>query len=373
MRRKKSIFNLLLLFLSWHSWGRITPRGRAQWWNRYKRNRRPTGIWARPSTKEYVSGNDFAWFDNVKTERKMLEDIKTYKKWVNSYNRQGYSGLAYAVINGWIPIVKALLDAGADVNAKVRSADVLGGDTPLHLSIRNVPRINSIEIASLLLERGANPNIVNDEGDAPMHIIFKIKNYDQRMDLFRRLLVHGEDINAQNLEGLTPLHMWVNVRDKEMIRKVLKSYASMVNRGIKDTNGRTPQQYAEYLGYVGDDSVLTYLTLDYPIKGEGPMNANQKNWLGQSALALSAMRTANRFGQELLRRGARANIKDRFGKTELFYALHNRDPIWWVELLLKHGSDPTIADNNGQTPLDDIAQIADDALRTKLAHILKTP
>jgi ankyrin repeat protein len=56
-------------------------------------------------------------------------------------------------------IARALLDRGADVNARHP-----GGYTPLHAAAQN----GDLELARLLLDRGANWNAVTDEGKSPL-------------------------------------------------------------------------------------------------------------------------------------------------------------------------------------------------------------
>ncbi|HOL70854.1 MAG TPA: ankyrin repeat domain-containing protein, partial [Bryobacteraceae bacterium] len=71
------------------------------------------------------------------------------------------AGLHEAVKSGNIERVRALLDAGADVNGR----DRLGG-TPLHEAIWN----GNAAIAALLIERGADVNARHTEaGSTPLH------------------------------------------------------------------------------------------------------------------------------------------------------------------------------------------------------------
>ena len=62
------------------------------------------------------------------------------------------------------------------------------------------------------------------------------------------------------------------------------------------------------------------------------------------------------------------NLKDRYGKTALHYAVYNRDNPAKVRLLLDHGADKTIWDNRGKTVLD----IAKEYNCTECVKVLET-
>ena len=59
-------------------------------------------------------------------------------------------------------MVKALLDAGADINARSRNDHY--GDTPLHAASHG----NQKEVVKVLIERGANLNSKNTIGRTPL-------------------------------------------------------------------------------------------------------------------------------------------------------------------------------------------------------------
>src|SRR5438128_12202312 len=57
-----------------------------------------------------------------------------------------------------VPLTRLLLDAGAEVNSRAE-----GGFTALHTAVDN----GHVELAQLLLERGADPGLANNEGKRP--------------------------------------------------------------------------------------------------------------------------------------------------------------------------------------------------------------
>jgi len=75
------------------------------------------------------------------------------------------------------------------------------GDTPLHVAMRR----RRLEIAELLLARGADINATNDRGTAPLHSAADSGN----TEAVKFLLKHHADVNAVDSMGLTPLHRTV--------------------------------------------------------------------------------------------------------------------------------------------------------------------
>ena len=70
--------------------------------------------------------------------------------------------LGSAAAAGMTDVVRALLDAGADANARGRD----GGFTALHAAAQG----GNVALAQLLLERGADPAARTDEGKTPLDL-----------------------------------------------------------------------------------------------------------------------------------------------------------------------------------------------------------
>ncbi len=116
----------------------------------------------------------------------------------------GMTPLLFAVRQGSMDAVKALLEAGADVN------QVSGGDktSPLVIAIVN----GHFDLALHLLDKGANPNTVSDNGVAPLYAVLNVqwapkalypqpRAYLQQkttyLDTMKALLDKGADPNAR--------------------------------------------------------------------------------------------------------------------------------------------------------------------------------
>ena len=125
---------------------------------------------------------------------------------VNATGGVGYKGspLHYAVWYADISVIAALLERGADLEAKNYTGDTalhivalpLGGINHSHLATHRHSEPDNI--AALLLERGADANAQNIQGFTPLH---------QTSDpvVAALLLNYGADVNAPGELGWTPL------------------------------------------------------------------------------------------------------------------------------------------------------------------------
>ena len=88
--------------------------------------------------------------------------LKANKDLTNAKDTDDSTPLHCAAWKGHVEVVKALLDAGADINAKSRNDHY--GDTPLHAASHG----NQKEVVKVLIERGANLNSKNTIGRTPL-------------------------------------------------------------------------------------------------------------------------------------------------------------------------------------------------------------
>lgn len=113
---------------------------------------------------------------------------------VNAYAPDGFHPLGLAAFFGNKETVEALLQAGADVNQQSRESMKVSA---LHSSAA----AHRPDIATLLLNRGANPNLRGKGGVTVLHVVAATG----QIDLAEMLLQHGGDVNATDDSGKTPL------------------------------------------------------------------------------------------------------------------------------------------------------------------------
>lgn len=179
---------------------------------------------------------------------------------VNLATERGETALALACINESHECVSILIRSGADVNVKdnfnwypiqiaVSNKDLLsvkhlveGGadlnvfsDSPeqCHLCPLSLAILSeSIEIAGLLLQNGAQVSIRNGEGRTILHVACT-KDYSW---MTLALIRHGIDVNGGDINGMTPL-MTCADRENLEIAKILLEHGADPN--MIDANGST--------------------------------------------------------------------------------------------------------------------------------------
>ena len=122
--------------------------------------------------------------------------------------------------NGYLEIVKMLLDAGANVDAD--EVNWIGGK-PLHWASER-----QADVVALLLARGAQVDSRNEKDGSQFHgmtaLIMNATQKDDSSDVTQRLLDAGADIDAKDAGGKTALdHAILN--DLSKIRKTLEVFA----------------------------------------------------------------------------------------------------------------------------------------------------
>jgi len=186
----------------------------------------------------------------------------------------GLTPLLYAARQGHFETVRAMLDAGVDLNQV--SADKT---TPLMMAIIN----GHFDLGMYLLERGANPKLATFAGGTPLYRVIDLQwapksfypqpNARQEkvtyLELMKALLAHGADPNARlaaqlwytgygfELDGVepagaTPFWRAAQVGDVDAM-KLLVAHGADPN--IATNEGVTPLLVAAGDGYHGNDAV----------------------------------------------------------------------------------------------------------------------
>jgi ankyrin repeat protein len=219
----------------------------------------PDGVWGKKTTEALESFQS----DNGLPATGQLDDLT--KSRLSSTEAILELPINEAVRTNDIPQLKALLDAGADVNNR----DNLGG-TPLHVAavlgytqaaellimrgakidaedVRGLRPVHAAawsdnnETLELLISKGADINARDKDGVTPLHAA-ALAGSTEAVTL---LIARGADVNAKNDKAMTPLHAAVLAGDKETIALLIEAGA---DAGLKNGNGLTPMQMASQYG-----------------------------------------------------------------------------------------------------------------------------
>ncbi|MEP7304000.1 MAG: ankyrin repeat domain-containing protein [Acidobacteriota bacterium] len=258
----------------------------------------------------------------------------------------GFTALMFAARQGAIDAVRALADAGANLN--LQDPD---GTPALALAVVNVHH----DVAALLLERGADPNVTDVTGMTPLYAaveLHTVEMYPERrplrksanrtstLDLMKLLLAKGATPDAPLKgptlrwgrrrgpgdgalgQGATPLMRAARLADVAAMRVLLDGGAD-ISRKLKD--GTTVLMLAAGAGWRTGETILG--GKDY----------------GPESDTLEAVRLC-------LEKGASVNDVDANGVTALHDAVVRGPDV--LRLLLDHGATLDVKDKRGRTPLD---------------------
>ena len=115
------------------------------------------------------------------------------------------------------------------------------GEFPLLLAVSN-GRKSKFNV-SFLLQKGANPNIVDQYGYSPLHYAAREHRCQLGcgcVEVIKQLLDSGADPNCTTIWGETPLHIAVECqlcKEDQVVKMLLERGA---DKTIADEKGRTP-------------------------------------------------------------------------------------------------------------------------------------
>ncbi len=277
---------------------------------------------------------------------------------VNAADRYGQTPLHLACRKDEAAHVKVLLDHDAAVDA--RDADWY---TPLTLLAKYyhsgvVGDKEEVEIARMLLEKGADVNAVNAFGETPLLCLAEA-NMDKHLGFARLLIEHGADVNRQNYEGNTFLHRAAEMGTAAMMKLVIEAGADLnlrnyAGRSIADSaRYDAKEKYDLIFQYKTDVSVLEAAYYSQPeildrLAGEGAdLNMTTDYDNGATALIIAAKRNNPEVVKKLIALNANVNSQDQLGSSALHYAAElGHDDIVWQ--LLQNGADVNLRNKEGR-------------------------
>jgi ankyrin repeat protein len=289
-------------------------------------------------------------------------------------NRYGVTPLHEACTVSNAAIIEALLKAGADPNAAFGA-----GETPLMTAARS----GSVDAVKILLAFGANVN-AREEWRGQTALMWAAA--ENHAAVVKLLIELHADVNARSVQyefpaltggnggiihdrpigGLTPLFFAAR-------QGALESAAALIDAGA-DLNvtepqyGFTPMQTAIFNGHYDlvplfldngarpdDGSLYTAIEMrnlaTYSNRPNPPDSDKRLSSLDAVKLLLEWGADPNQvYSKKIPPRQAQGDITVPPGATALYRAIKSTD-LTAIRLLMDHGANPSIATNDGSTPL----------------------
>jgi len=231
---------------------------------------------------------------------------------VNGRDHGGSAPLHHAAGFGTVATMKALLDAGADANAKNDRAA-----TPIHWALGDLAKIR------LLLDRGADVNAKQADGRTPL---YQAASMGQPSAMIKLLLERGADPNLATANLATPLMAAAARGDVESMRLLVAAKADV--HALSGTGGTALIS----AGASRNPAAVRFL-LDHG----AAVNAATKR--KQTTLGAAAMYGSEPMVKLLVSKGADVNAADDRGYSPLMNAAYAETmPAGVVKLLLDRGA-----------------------------------
>ena len=158
-----------------------------------------------------------------------------------------WTPLHFATHYGHTPVVKALIEAGADVDKKTYKSVSKNycGYTSLHLA---ASRGHALVITELI-KAGADVNATEDEGLAPLHKAA----FEGHASVITELIKAGADVNAIDGHRWAPLHQAATKGHAPVITELIKAGADV---NATEDEGWAPLHRAAWFGHEDCVAVL---------------------------------------------------------------------------------------------------------------------
>jgi ankyrin repeat protein len=283
--------------------------------------------------------------------------------------------------------IKSLIENGGDINAPIGNNETF----PLHYACQHL----DVQMVKLLLEHGANPNIVRDKNvDYEMTPIIsamltylwsdsdtrygvgKEEGFYRLGSIIDLLLKYGADLNIPSDHwNSIPIMFAIHSHDIKLVQLLLDKGVNPniqiqdsfeCNEGLIDDDvdhfayaceqceqGHTPLNFALAIDW--DDEELISLTELLLSKGADPNITDYHEFSALDCALLSRYKlnspNQNRLIELLLKNGANPNLqKSEYGFTPMHYMCVN--DLDYYELFVQYGADINLKDDNGRTPLE---------------------
>lgn len=235
---------------------------------------------------------------------------------VNSaMNRDGYTPLHWASRLGHYEIAEILLEHGADPN--IKAAEI---GTPLNIAVTGTNGLlggdhkkierERLKILKLLLSKGAGTDTVDREGRTPLLSAAQAEN----MEAVTALLEAGAAVNDKSGDtGCALIKLAAERKDREFLKLLQSKNLSL---DIRNNEGETPLHLAVTAG----DITAVKTLISWGVK------VDSRTGRGETPLYIAAIFERTDAAKILIDNGADVNAPDNEGNTPLKMASQSRNP-----------------------------------------------
>uniref|UniRef100_A0A8C2HH26 Ankyrin 2a, neuronal n=1 Tax=Cyprinus carpio TaxID=7962 RepID=A0A8C2HH26_CYPCA len=221
-------------------------------------------------------------------------------------------------------------DHNADVQSKMMvNRTTESGFTPLHIAAH----YGNVNVATLLLNRGAAVDFTARNGITPLHVASKRGN----TNMIALLLDRGSQIDAKTRDGLTPLHCAARSGHDTAVELLLERGAPILAR---TKNGLSPLHMSAQGDHVD--------CVKHLLQHKAPVDDVTLDYL--TALHVAAHCGHYRVTKLLLDKKANPNARALNGFTPLHIAC-KKNRVKVMELLVKYGASIQAITESGLTPV----------------------
>ncbi|KAL7305597.1 hypothetical protein TKK_0002327 [Trichogramma kaykai] len=276
---------------------------------------------------------------------------------INCRDRSNNTPLLMATLHGEKEMAKLLLRRGADVALANEQ-----GQTPLHLVCQKYEGDHDLVELLFKIKRDTRQrmrvNAQDNKGNTALHLILEYgREIKETVEL---LLKRGADVRLANEQGQTPLHIICQKYggDRDLVKSLFKIDDYWKQRkwvNAQDNKGNTALHLVLKYGRKIEKTVELLLLRGADVglanaKGEIPLL--KIFWDGEKELMKVLFKTIDRFCKKKGCRTYPVNYQDRQGCTALHYVLERHQHHKWFVWLLKRGANPNLRNNEGISPVD---------------------
>ncbi|KAI9455272.1 ankyrin repeat-containing domain protein [Lactarius psammicola] len=235
------------------------------------------------------------------------------------------------------------------------------------------------KFAQILLERGADANVVNNNGKTPLRILSESRDHDEGnfVNHARLLLEHGVRVNRRHEDSNSNTPLILEILDATMENKMGETSVQQGPRGQygpqergvgvaqrspkHGENQTMPSRFQSDLGPIQ----IAILLLDHGANLNAGNNGGETSTYQEmedvNEHHLTPLHLASLYGwvemvRVLLDRGATVDSEDNLGRTPLHLVTESEYCSWLdgvriAQLLLEHGADVNAQDKNNTAPL----------------------